>query len=195
MDGGQTAMNGRLSKLIVLCGLALGLAAQAALAGPNLCIEGARHRSAAESAFRRQHYVKAYRLFRADAARGDGYAEMRLGTLYYMGHGVAQNYATAVRWWNAAAESGNATARCNLGVMYLASFGVKRDDVLALMWFTLAGGQGHHDAIAKRDVVLGWRLTSREIREAQNLAASWPACRHRDASGKDQPRDCTVKPR
>ena len=188
-------MTGRLTRMLMLCGLMLGGLALPAASGPNLCIEGKRHRSAAETAFQRQQYVKAYRLFRADAARGQVFARMRLGSMFYIGHGVAQNYATAVFWWNAAAEAGNANARCNLGVMYLSGFGVKRDDMLALMWFTLAGEMGHHDAIAKRDVVLGWRLTSRDIREAQELAATWPACRNRESSGQRQLKDCTVRPR
>ena len=187
-------MTGKPSRLALLCGLALAVSALPAMAGPNLCRDSKVQRSAAEAALRHERYVRAYGLFRTQAERGNAFAQMRLGNLYYLGHGVAQNYATAVRWWTAAAEQGNATARCNLGVMYLAGFGVKRDDVLALMWFTLAGGAGHHDAIAKRDVTMGWRLTYDENREGQDLAAHWPACKYRDAERRHEMRSCVVKP-
>jgi TPR repeat protein len=156
--------------------VALGLLVLPASAMPNLCREWPSNvHTAATAAYRSKNYRIAFRLFAAQAARGNTHAQMKLGIMYLRGQGVPQDYRLALEWWHKAAEHGNANAQCNLGFMYLDGVAVPRDAVVAHMWFNLAAGAGHKDARAKRDIVAGWRISEAELLEAQQLAADWLA--------------------
>lgn len=149
---------------------------QPADAAPILCVEGpSKIRNSATHALYHQNYASAFRLFRAQALRGNAFAQMKLGVMYRMGYGVPQDFTLAIKWWRAAAEQGNANAQCNLGFMYLYGVVVRPDPVAAYMWFNLAAAGGHWDARAKRDLVAGWRLTAGQLQEAQRRSSAWLA--------------------
>ena len=89
------------------------------------------------------------------AERGDADAQYYLGSLNYVGHGVAedpedygipQNYELAVMWFQKAAEKGYTPAQHNLGVMYYFGQGVPQDYTWAASWCRKAADQGHIDA-------------------------------------------------
>jgi uncharacterized protein len=170
------ALNARVFSRLGSIGIAGMLLAQPAAAAPNLCIEGpSKVHTSAMHAYRHKNHGAAFRQFKQQARRGNAVAQMRLGIMYRLGHGVPQDFALAVKWWRAAAERGNANAQCNLAFMYLYGYAVPEDPVLAYMWFNIAAGAGHRDARAKRDIVSTWRLSSAELREAQGLSTEWIA--------------------
>ena len=148
----------------------------AAVAAPNLCIENKGGTTGpAPAAVNKKHYDTAFRLFEAEARRGNAYAQMKLGIMYRLGVGVPQDFGMAISWWRLGAEGGNANAQCNLAFMYLYGTGIEQDSILAYMYFDLAAAEGHADARAKRDIVATWRLTAVELAEAQRLATQWRA--------------------
>jgi TPR repeat protein len=77
------------------------------------------------------------------AARGHAEAQVKLGSLYYEGHGVPQTYAKARGWYEKAAAQGNAKAQYNLGAMYYYGHsGLLPDYTTARHWFEKAAAQG-----------------------------------------------------
>ena len=59
------------------------------------------------SAFNRQDYVQASRIFIPLAERGDAAAQTYLGFMFETGRGVPQNYTEAAMWYRRAAEQGD----------------------------------------------------------------------------------------
>ena len=57
-------------------------------------------------------------MVRKAADQGDSEAQLNLGFMYTLGHGVPKNYAAAASWYRKAAEQGHASAQFNLGLMY-----------------------------------------------------------------------------
>ena len=72
----------------------------------------------ASAAIHRKDYPAAVRLLEPLARRGDALAQLRLGLLYYHGHGVRESDAQAVLWFERAARQGLADAQFHLGNMY-----------------------------------------------------------------------------
>lgn len=62
-------------------------------------------------------------------AAGQNYApaQLWLGNMYHLGHGVAKDTRQAAVWYLKAANNGNSTAQSNLGVLYMTGDGVKQD--------------------------------------------------------------------
>lgn len=83
---------------------------------------------------------------RADALRGDPWAQLNLGAAYDNGIGVMPDPGQAVIWYRRAAEQGLAQAQFNLGHSYATGNGVEQDYSQAVHWLTLAGGQGMAEA-------------------------------------------------
>jgi hypothetical protein len=94
------------------------------------------------AAYRAGDYIKAVRLWRALAEKGDPVAQYRLGDLYAEGKGVVQDDATAMTWFQRSANQGNAAAQYNVGASYAEGLGVARDDGEAAKWFRRAAEQG-----------------------------------------------------
>lgn len=123
--------------------------------------------------FGKANFPEALKWYRKSAEQGDADAQNALGEMYENGEGVAQNYSLAARWYRKAAEhvsnlGGAGQGRSNLGVLYLDGHGVPRDLVQACMWFILAGSETNRNlSIAKG------RMTPKEIRNAEQLAAEW----------------------
>jgi FOG: TPR repeat, SEL1 subfamily len=87
--------------------------------------------------------AEAVKLYREAAEQGDVDAQMKLGSLYFEGEGVAKDQSEAVKWFRKAAEQGLAAAQYNLGVCYYNGFGVTKDQSEAVKWVRKAAEQGH----------------------------------------------------
>ncbi len=83
---------------------------------------------------------------RQQAEQGDAAAQVALGFLYEIGHGVPQDYAQALVWYRRAAEQGDAAAQLTLGLMYEKGRGVPQDYAQAFAWYRKAAEQGDADA-------------------------------------------------
>jgi hypothetical protein len=79
---------------------------------------------------------------RAQAERGEAWAQLSLGNIYSLGLGVPENVAEALRWYRLAAEQGNASAQVRLGNIYDHGLGVPENVAEALRWYRLAADQG-----------------------------------------------------
>jgi TPR repeat protein len=100
-------------------------------------LESAKH------AYQQMDYASALKYSNALAEQGNADAQVLLGKMYLMGHGVLKNPDTAIQWFNAAAAQGNADAEFLLGSMYL----LPHSDIAAgLRWVRLAAEQGNQDA-------------------------------------------------
>jgi hypothetical protein len=98
------------------------------------------------SAWLRQDYATALRMWRPLADQGNANAQSILGSMYSNGQGVPKDYVLAVKWYRLAADQGDANAQSNLGYMYANGRGVPKDYVLAVKWYRLAADQGNASA-------------------------------------------------
>ena len=101
-------------------------------------------------AMQRKDYAAAFRLLEPLARSGIPAAQLRLGLLYYHGHGVRESDSQALQWFERAARQGLAEAQFHLGNMYaygLADPGADGDaNRLAAQWIFEAARQGHAQA-------------------------------------------------
>ena len=81
----------------------------------------------AAAANARGDYEAALTIIRPLAAKGEAWAQYRLGDSYRNGEGVPKNDAEAVKWYRLAAAQGNALAQLVLGAMYESGQGVLQD--------------------------------------------------------------------
>ncbi len=104
----------------------------------------------AVAAIHRKDYPTAVRLLEPLARAGQPQAQLRLGTLYYNGHGVRESDALALQWYQRAARQGLAEAQFSLGNMY--AYGLVQippeEDAqrTAAQWYFEAARQGHAEA-------------------------------------------------
>ena len=70
------------------------------------------------SAFNRQDYMQASRVFIPLAERGNPSAQAYLGFMFETGRGVPRNYTEAAMWYRRAAEQGDSLAQYSLGLLY-----------------------------------------------------------------------------
>lgn len=91
--------------------------------------------------YRKSDYGQAMLLFKKAADQGNVTAQLKLGTCYYHGRGVAIDYTQAAAWFGKAAEQGNAEAQDWLGFCYFWNLGVAKDYVKAVMWFNRGAAQ------------------------------------------------------
>lgn len=84
------------------------------------------------------------------ANAGNSIAQVRLGTLYYLGQGVPEDEKQAVYYWKKAASQGSADAMFHLGSAYLfgnqAARTVPDPDREAATWYFQAASAGHAEA-------------------------------------------------
>jgi TPR repeat protein len=95
-----------------------------------------------------QDYARARMFFEYAADKGNAYAMLNLGLLYYKGEGVAQDYAKAREWYRKAANKGEARAMIELGVLYENGQGVAQDYAKAREWYEKAADKGSAGAKA-----------------------------------------------
>jgi uncharacterized protein len=132
-----------------------------------------------KAAFNREDFIRALRLLRPLADRGNAEAQTLVGSMYALGEGVPQDYAAAIKWYGEAAARGDAGAQFGLGGLYLFGNGVPQDFVQAHKWFSLAALRSSGDvgflryfARTYRDRVAD-RMTREQIAKAQKLARDW----------------------
>lgn len=132
------------------------------------------------SAFNRQDYVSASRIFIPLAEQGVASAQSYLGFMFETGRGVPQNYTEAAMWYRRAAEQGDSIAQYSLGLLYDKGFGVPRDIVEASKWLNLstaAAPPRAREARARiRDAVAS-KMTRGEIARARARALEWAPSR------------------
>jgi TPR repeat protein len=134
------------------------------------------------SAFNRQDYVSASRVFIPLAEQGLPAAQSYLGFMFETGRGVPQNYTEAAMWYRRAAEQGDSLAQYSLGLLYDRGFGVPRNIVEASKWLNLstaAAPRRSREARARiRDAVTS-KMTRGEIAQARLRALEWAPTRER----------------
>jgi TPR repeat protein len=128
------------------------------------------------SAYNRDDYNTAARIFQPLAALGDARAQTYLGFMYANGRGVPQDYVTAAMWYSHAAEQGEPNAQFMLGLLYDKGHGVPRDYVLAHMWVNLAASKAtgrNREFFARVRNAIASKLGPTQIAAAQFLAQEW----------------------
>ncbi|MDH2344384.1 tetratricopeptide repeat protein [Bradyrhizobium sp. SSUT77] len=132
------------------------------------------------SAFQRQDYVTASRIFIPLAERGNAAAQSYLGFLFETGRGVPQNYTEAAMWYRRAAEQGDSRAQYSLGLLYDRGFGVPRDIVEASKWLNLstaAAPRPAREARARIRDAVTTKMTRGEVAQARLRALEWAPSR------------------
>jgi TPR repeat protein len=134
------------------------------------------------SAFNRQDYVSASRVFIPLAEQGDPAAQSYLGFMFETGRGVPQNYTEAAMWYRRAAEQGDGPAQYSLGLLYDRGQGVPRDIVEASKWLNLstaAAPPRAREARARIRDAVTTKMTRGEIAQARLRALEWTPSRER----------------
>jgi len=134
----------------------------------------------ATSAVLRKDYVTAARLFEPLAHAGDAQAQLRLGLLYYHGHGVRESDTQAAAWFQRAATQGLAEAQFQFANMVLYGLVPAPDSEdpqrLAARWTFEAARQGHAEAQYSLAVLFltgsGVTLSAEEARKWMARAAA-----------------------
>ncbi len=172
-----TALNDRMLLARIMLATVLSLAATGAAADAL---------QDANDAVNRKDYPTAVRLLEPLARQGVAGAQLRLGLLYYHGHGVRESDAVALQWFERAARQGLAEAQYHLGNMYaygLADLPPETDaSRFAAQWYFEAARSGHADAQYSLGILFltGSGVEQNEV-EARKWIARAAAQGHRDA--------------
>jgi len=94
-----------------------------------------------------QNFERAFFLFEESARMGCPMAEEKMGTCYYLGHGVTQSYRKAFHWTKRAAKHGIASSQYQLGYMFFWGEGCQKSANKAYKWFYRAADRGDTTAI------------------------------------------------
>jgi uncharacterized protein len=128
------------------------------------------------AAVHRKDYPTAIRLLEPLARSGNALAQLRLGLLYYHGHGVRESDAQARVWFERAARQGLADAQFHLGNMYAYGLADPGGDVdpgrLAAQWTFEAARQGHAEAQYSLGIMF---LTGKGVEQSADEGARWIA--------------------
>jgi TPR repeat protein len=112
-------------------------------------------------------YGQAAIWYRKAAEQGDVDAQVLLGLLYDLGHGVPQDFTQAASWYRKAAEQGNVDAQYYLGTDYDSGQGVPQDNSLAVVWWRKSAEQGNADAqLSLGSAYAGGKGTERDYDQA-----------------------------
>ena len=128
------------------------------------------------SAFNRQDYTQASRVFIPLAERGNPSAQAYLGFMFETGRGVPQNYTEAAMWYRRAAEQGDSLAQYSLGLLYDRGQGVPRDVIEASKWLNLSAAgapRRAREARARIRDAVTTKMTRGEIARARLRALEW----------------------
>ena len=128
----------------------------------------------AAAAIGRKDYPAAVRLLEPLARGGNPVAQLRLGQLYYHGHGVRESDQIALQWFERAARQGLADAQFHAGNMYaygLVSLPADADpNRLAAQWYFEAASQGHAEAQYSLGILF---LTGSGVLQDNDEARKW----------------------
>jgi uncharacterized protein len=127
----------------------------------------------AESAWERQDYATAERLYRSLAEQGKASAQHFLGRMYESGKGVPQNFSEARKWYRRAADQGHAGAQYYLGGMYYSGEGGPRDYAQAYFWFSLSIASGQGDFAHRGRAEAGEKLSPEQVADADRRVQEW----------------------
>lgn len=169
-DAGPPA---RSAMLLRWSKLAIALMTSVFLLQTGACAESLRQ---GVSAFHRQDYMQASRVFIPLAERGNASAQTYLGFMFETGRGVPQNYTEAAMWYRRAAEQGDSLAQHALGLLYDRGQGVPRDIVEASKWLNLstaAAPRRAREARARIRDAVTTKMTRGEIARARLRALEW----------------------
>jgi TPR repeat protein len=126
------------------------------------------------AAMNRKDYPKAFQLLAPLARNGNAAAQLRLGLLYYHGHGVRESDTESKLWFERAARQGNAEAQFQLANMYaygLVDGGHGEDhDRQAALWYFEAARQGHAEAQYSLGILF---LTGKGVVQNAGEAEKW----------------------
>lgn len=100
----------------------------------------------AMDAYARDDFATVLTIIRPFVQKGEAWAQIFLGSMYYDGTGVPQDYAQAAAWYRKAADQGDAGAQKILALMYSSGYGVPQDYAQAAAWFRKAADQGDASA-------------------------------------------------
>lgn len=99
---------------------------------------------AGKSAYDRQDYQEALKIWKEDAAAGDRKAQYWLGQLYYYGRGnIEKDDLAAARYYEMAARQRHLEAMYRLGTMYRYGYGVEQSYQKTIYWFKAASDLGY----------------------------------------------------
>lgn len=126
------------------------------------------------AAMNRKDYPAAFQLLAPLARSGNPAAQLRLGLLYYHGHGVRESDTEAKLWFERAARQGNAEAQFQLANMFaygLIESGRGDDhDLQAAQWYFEAARQGHAEAQYSLGILF---LTGKGVVQNPQEANKW----------------------
>src|SRR5688572_10803778 len=88
----------------------MGLAGLLLMPLANAQIESAR------TAFEKEDYAAAYKLYQPLADKGAAEAQYRLGLMHKFGWGAGRDHAVAAKWFQTAADQSHAEAQFELGI-------------------------------------------------------------------------------
>jgi TPR repeat protein len=91
------------------------------------------------------------RKFLEAANRGDAWAQVGLGSMYYIGHCVRQDFKEALKWTQQAADQGLAEGQFDMGVYFDEGLSVKQNFKAAVRYYRQAAKKG----LAKAQYNLG----------------------------------------
>lgn len=149
---------------VIACLLALGPA------GAGRAIGAEPTLAEAASAYGKGEHLRAQRLLKPLALRGDAAAQHLLAIMYAEGQGVPKDAEEALRWLRLSAEKGFAPSQYNLGVRYADGLDVEQDDGQAVAWFRRAADQGHAEAAYNLGVMYA---SGRGLAQDFTEAANW----------------------
>ncbi len=101
---------------------------------------------AAESAYNKGDYKKAFKEYSSLAEQGDAWAQCFLGQMYEKGEGVKANYAEAAKWYHKSADQGDSGAQFKVGLSYYTGEHMPANYAEALNWFLKSGDHGFYAA-------------------------------------------------
>ena len=128
---------------------------------------GQEQEISAKEAYAKGDYATALSKWWGAADKGDLKAQVNLGRLFALGHGVDKNEVVAISWFRKAADKGSAVAHHNLGVMY--ETGVHRDIEAAAKHYRVAAEGGRTESqTALGKLYQDGRGVARDYREAAN---------------------------
>lgn len=170
--GSRNAGRYTAAALILLLGLALGLAATPLLIAEPTAEKRQADYGEALRAYTRGDYDAAAPAFEELASQGMVEAQYRLGVMYSQGEGVPRDHAEALAWHRRAAEHGHAQAQTALGIMYRNGLGVRQDYKTAYVWFGLGAAGGDGRAVSMGQEV-AQRMSYEEVAEAERRIQDW----------------------
>ena len=91
-------------------------------------------------------YARALEILKPLAENGDPQAQITLGIMYDLGHGVAKDSSKALEWYIKSAEQGIPLAQHDVGIKYFQGQGVEQDYSKAAYWWEQSANAGLSDS-------------------------------------------------